>query len=277
MMASRVVAMGSTMEYTGPALSNQGRQVTAQLKPNWVSGLTIEEASGEATETVMAWSLNDEPVDVPHPESLFDFLRELSEADPNSVAGAAHVGAYFVHKMNEPTLLFKKHLWQHGTTDTNKTTYASPFTAAYQGITTANINETNSVEGYAEPYAWNAAIYWGEGLSIQASFQLKLYSFLEGQITPRDNFKYYAHKTPDADPQAQEIYQIMVANMPSSFPSKANAFGWLKKAWNWTKKAVGKGLGFIKPFTPALDAVMPGLGTALGKGEEVMNILPYIG
>jgi len=275
MMASRVVAFGSTMDYTGPTLADQGQQVCAQLKPNWMKTLTIAHDAEDAEETVMAWSLNDADAAAPNPQTLFDFVRELMEADRQAVAGHAKVGGYFIHKKNEPTLLFKKHEYHPmewgATPNKDALWYVNPFQTIYQGTTLDNLTADNTQMGYCSPYAWNTSVYWAEGLSIQASYALKIYCYMEGQITPSSAFRYYGEPSPDSDRNAEEVYQAIATHMPSAYPSAANAFGWLKRAFDWVGGAVKKGVGFLKPFKPVLDAVIPGAGQVVDYAGNIAD------
>jgi hypothetical protein len=120
-------------------------------------------------------------------------------------------------------------------------------------------------------YDWDASVFIANGISTQTSFEVKKYVYVEGQVTPRSELRYYTCAPMDESERALELYKHIARQMPSAHISAANAFGWLKKAFNWTKNAV-KWVGnkVVKPFRPILDTI-PVVNTALAAVDSVAN------
>lgn len=268
MSASRVTAYGTTVEFTGPTLSDQGELVTAQLKQKWKDVSTTLNEVTRATNTMMAWPLNDQyPYD--SPDELLAFASELSTADPQSQVRKAKDGAYFVHKMNNPVLNMCEHDLRTTSEEGNSIMFNNPFYTFFKGIEVPTSLSPTWIQAYSKvPYSWNAGIFHATGLSSAASFLVKKYVHLECQITPKSPLRYYTHRSPLVDENAQHAYNKMVESMPSSFVSAANAFGWLKKAWKWVLGAGKTVFDIVGKLKPVFEVVKPIIGT-LGEASAV--------
>jgi len=258
--ASRVVGYGTTVEFTGATLTDQGEQVCAQLKSAWKEAKEFSTSAAQtppqAGRQYEAWPLNDGPLTTATPDDLKGFTEELMEADPQSNGGKAKIGAYFIHKMNTPTLELKQH--NFSAVDGDLRYMINPFTTAYVNLPTdsATLTAPNLVRVVNEGlYGWNAAIYWATGLAVSTTYAVKMYAYVEMQLQPKSPMRFYAHKPPRYDPEAQVQYNKMAEEMPSSFPSAANAFGWLKKAFNWVKGAFGKAKDVYNIAKPIYDMI----------------------
>jgi hypothetical protein len=261
--ASRVVGYGTTFEFTGPSVADQGEAVSAQLTPNWIRG----PSGGTARTTeINVWPLNGTDPTVASPGELFNFVREVSIADPQCYQARAKLGAYFAHKICEPSMLMRKHGFFGAATGNLDNLYLiNPFWTILNGQTTVGTTApiASTISYMLDLYAFNAAIYHAQNLSTQSSYLVKKYVYVEAQVTPSKPFRYFTCRPPRNDPVVMEIYNHIIEDYPSAFPSDANAFGWLKKAWNWSKKAVKDVFGVIDKVRPVI--------------EQGAKILPFLG
>lgn len=249
---SRITAYGTTFEMTGSMVSNQGEMVAAQIAADW----TFERMQNANQTNLYEWNLNGDPGVAPSGSQLYEFVRQLMDTDPLSSAGMARTGAYFVHKLNEPSNLFGRHAGQVG--GKQRKFYENPFASAFDPI--ANTDDPTDVRltlaVHETLMSWNAGVFWATGISTQTSFAVKKYVDIEGHITPKSELRYYTRDAPDEDERALTMYKETIKQMSSAYPSSYNMFGFLKKAFNWGKNAV-KWVGnkIVKPFRPILDKV----------------------
>jgi len=262
-MASRVTAYGTTIEFTGPTLSDQGVMLSSQLKSGWTKVKTQNTGTAPVITDYYAWPLEGGTGVDAAPNELFDFLRENMEADPQSFASAAKVGSYAVHKMNEPSLLMRNHNLKVGVETADAAFVINPFYSITTNTPTnpLTIPSTMILPLFSsELNAWNANIFWATGLSTASSFNVKKYVHIEGQIAPRSALRYYSHAPPCVDENALHAYNRLIEKMPSAYPSEYNAFGWLKKTFNWIGGAFKKGVDIFKKVKPIIDIVKPIIG-----------------
>lgn len=274
---SRASYLGSTTEFTGPTTQDQGELTIAQLKPDYVR------VGGTDASEIFSWQITGNSAFVPtgtlEPEmrermkALKDFLADLGEL-PQSISHKAKLGSYIIHKIAEPSMLFKDHN-QAGADIQSR--FADPLRAATTGYESALSTEITKVR-YCDPYDLNAGIQHYTGISSQSSFRIKIYTQLEMTATVGSPMQYYVHKSPLHDENALDLAQRVLSEMPDGFVSAANAFGWLKKAWNKVKDVGSK---ILKPIIPSLGAaagntLLPGAGGALGGmlGNMVSGMLP---
>lgn len=249
---SRITAYGTTFEMTGSMVSNQGEMVAAQLAADW----TFERIQNTNQTNLLEWNLNGDPDIDPSGAQLYEFTRQLMDTDPLSSAGMARTGAYFVHKLNEPSNLFGRHAGQMA--GKQRKFYENPFASAYAPLTnTDDPTDVRLTLGVHETLmSWNAGIFWATGISTQTSFAVKKYVDIEGHISTKSELRYYTRDAPDEDERALTLYKETIKQMSSAYPSSYNMFGFLKKAFNWGKNAV-KWVGnkIVRPFRPILDKV----------------------
>jgi len=258
---ARINAYGTTVEFTGPTIQDQGTMIAAQLAANWKTS-----KDDSASDNLLTWQLNGDPTVEPSGEQLFNFVRQLSETDPQAFNSMARVGAYFAHKRSEPNNLFSK---IDGVLDEEKKKFfLNPFASAYStGALPDPIVPTDPriVQMIGDPgYSMTCAIFVARGLSTQSSFQVKKYVSMEAHLTPSSPIRYYTRLPVQEDELALEMLKHISRTRPSAYPSSYNAFGFLKKAFNWAKGAV-KWVGnkIVKPFRPLIEKI-PGADVALG-------------
>lgn len=275
---SRETYYGTTMEFTAAIISDEGELMCAQLKPDYV-----RVGNAGASESY-AWEMTGESAIVPtiatgadydqflkRYETMSDWLSNLGELS-QTVTHAAREGVYIVHKIAEPTLLFKEHN-QAGADIQNRA--ANSLRASTTGYGQSSDFE---MVRYCDPYDLNAGVVHYTGLNHNASFRVKVYTQLEMLATVGSPMQYYSHQSPAHDENALDLAQRVHSDMPDAYPSAYNAFGWLKKAWNGIKNVGSK---ILKPLIPSLgaaagNAIAPGAGGAIGGalGNMIAGALP---
>jgi hypothetical protein len=258
---ARINSYGTTVEFTGPTIQDQGELIAGQLAANWQP---MKDDSD--SDNLLTWQLNGDPTQEPSGNQLFEFVRQLMDTDPQAVATKAKLGAYFAHKRTEPVNSYSK--IDGILAEEKKKFFYNPFASAYATVAVPDPlvdTDPRITQMIGDPgYSWNAAIFIARGLSTQSSFQVKKYVSMEAHLTPSSPIRYYTRLPVDEDELAQEMYKHISRTRPSAYPSSYNAFGFLKKAFNWAKGAV-KWVGnkIVKPFRPLIEKI-PGADVALG-------------
>jgi len=269
--SSRLMYLGTTLEFTGPSIEDQGELTAAQLRPNYrIVRQALEETEDPYfRRNYITWEFagttgESESLQLVH-ERLIQFIDELPEADSMSQGWKVKNGAYMIHKIDKPVIDMVDHNEPDITPQTSAspavTTIINPFGFLYTYLSFGQQLMVSHVTA-SQRYAFNSGVVAMTGMSPRATFRLKSYIGYEATILPKSEFRYYAHPSPSQDHQAIGVAHSVLSAMPSAFPSDANAFGWLKKIWNTVKKPLSNMLPTIGGAIG--NAFLPGVGGSLG-------------
>jgi len=95
---------------------------------------------------------------------------------------------------------------------------------------------------------------------------LKVHIGFEATVNPNSAYRFFTHNSPGSDKEALKKAVDIMSQTPSAYPSDANAFGWLKKAF---KGVINLGKGLVKKLLPSAgklvgDIIAPGVGGSIG-------------
>jgi len=255
--ASRLTYAGVTYDFSGAALSDQGRQVAVQLTPEWKdAGQQSDPDTGALLYTQYLWPWGNGANFGTNVPGLAAFLKNLAESDPKSYSDAAKRGAYFPIRNTNP-FRFKDH--SSDTTGTSVTipykVYKNPLSVAAGVPVQGGATPPNTA--LSEPWDMGASIYWVTGIDNKTSFQRTVRYGFEVQIEPDSPFRVFGHTSPLYDRLAMETATDIGTTLSSAYPAEYNFLGGLWKGIKKVASGIGKVIGVAKPV---YNAVGPALG-----------------
>jgi len=263
---ARLMFFGSTLQFTGASIKDQGEAVHSQLPHKYLPesiGLPDTGVAGSLVPhpslNYRVWPLtsaqyNGSSLNLNGPSSLDTWVSNLAEMDPSCLLGKAKDGAYFPHKITDPNFFFMEvipYTYNDSASLTSGCMLVNPFALFFFKSSDLPKNIDNRITFdflFDEPFNFNASVSHFMGIDPVSTFELKIYLGLEAAVGFDSPLQYYTHKAIELDSCAIALHKEISSRMGSAYPSRMNFWGTLKNVIAHIVKSSVPGLSGMVPI-----------------------------